>query len=219
MPRPHLLAGRIFGRLTVLDKYEARGAVRFWLCHCECGNEKFIATASLTKGKAKACGCRQFAGNHRTHGMTKTRIFGVWKGMKTRCTNPNATGYKNYGGRGIKVCERWMESFENFYADMGATYQDELTIERSDNNGNYEPGNCYWAAMLEQGSNSRKNVIIDTPQGSMHVAEAARISGIDLSTLYHRATNKWPVDRIFEPPKDMNNGKPTKRHKPKETTP
>ena len=200
MPNPHQLAGKIFGRLTVLDKYEARNKIRFWLCRCECGNEKFIATASLTKGKTTACGCRQFAGNHQTHGMTGTRIHGIWKGIKGRCNNPSASYYENYGGRGIKVCERWMESFENFLADMGPTYQNDLTIERRDNNGDYEPDNCCWADRMEQGRNSRKVVLIDTPKGRMHLSEAARSFGLSITGLHRRIKLGWPKDHWFDPP-------------------
>lgn len=204
----HRLAGKVFGRLTVLDKYEVRKNIRYWLCRCECSNEKFIATASLVKGRTTACGCRQFIGGNIRHGMTGTRIHNIWKGIKTRCNNPNATYYENYGGRGVKVCDRWMESFENFYEDMKEDYADDLTIEREDNDGNYEKDNCYWATRLEQGSNSRKNVVIDTPLGPMHIAEVARAFDANLASLYRMVRKGIPLDEIF-----------TKRHKPKETTP
>lgn len=196
----HQLAGKRFGLLTVLDRHEARNNVRYWLCRCDCGNEKFIATASLMKGATTACGCRQFGGWHRTHGMTHTRIFRIWKGMKTRCTNPNATGYHNYGGRGVKVCPEWMASFEAFYADMAATYQDHLTIERKNYDLGYEPGNCIWITKSEQGRNSRKLVIIDTPKGPMHLSEAARAFEISLSSLWRRVNRGWPAERLFDPP-------------------
>jgi len=117
--------------------------------------------------------------------------------MKKRCANPKATGYSMYGGRGIVVCERW-QRFEEFFADMGDAYRDDLSIDRIDNNGNYEPSNCRWATDAEQNRN-RNFPKIQTPKGEMTIREASEMFGIDLKTLRHRVWRGLPPERLFKP--------------------
>ena len=157
MPPRKFKNGQVFGRLTLTKAYaELRG--RFW-CHelkCECGNITTVHGSSLTSGATKSCGCfnaEQRFGRNKTHGKTHSLAYISWAGMIQRCTNPKATKVKRYSARGIKVCDRWLNSFENFYADMGDRPSTKYSLDRIDNDGNYEPTNCRWATAVEQGRN------------------------------------------------------------------
>jgi hypothetical protein len=150
------LTGEKFGRLTVLA-WHPSGIWRsrsqpMWLCRCRCGIERVVLGHHLRAGKTRSCGC--FARERSTtHGLSRTHVYRVWQGMKERCLNRRHRSYFNYGGRGIKVCERWL-IFENFYADMGDPPPG-LSLDRINNNGNYEPNNCRWATQAQQLANRR----------------------------------------------------------------
>lgn len=150
------ITGKKFNMLTAVrfvctmpDRHSA------WEFLCDCGNTTVIPANRVTIGKTKSCGCQKHAGNCRTHGMSRTNTYESWLGMRSRCGDPSDKSYSNYGGRGISVCERW-SLFENFLADMGACPKG-LSIERLDNNGDYEPCNCIWADSVTQ-SRNRRNV-------------------------------------------------------------
>lgn len=194
------LAGQRFGRLTAISKGSKNASGKFlWLCICDCGNERLIPTGNLQSGNSRSCGCLRDELHEervRTHGMTRSRIHNVWTHMWQRTTNPRDRSYLNYGGRGIKVCEQW-RTFEGFYADMGPTYADGLTIDRIDNDGNYEPGNCRWITKAEQNRNRRSNVWIEFRGRRLCRAEWAEMLGIHPETLNWRLSSGWSVERAL----------------------
>lgn len=152
------LVGAKFGRWTVLSRSENAGSKIMWLCRCSCGAQKAVRAGSLTRGRSTSCGCwqRELATkSSTTHNGSSTPEFMVWKSMLGRCSNPNCKDWKNYGGRGIFVCDRWRAGFQNFLDDMGRRPSNEFSIDRVDVNGNYEPGNCRWATAKEQVDNRR----------------------------------------------------------------
>lgn len=162
------LAGQIFGRLVVLEFAYIKNKRTNWLCRCSCSVEKIIAADRLKRGKTRSCGCLRLEVIKKIntkHGMRKTRFYKIWSDMIQRCTNPNNPRYKDYGGRGITVCKRWLESFENFYTDNYSSYLESIIINGEKNttadrypnvNGNYEPSNFKWATWEEQSHGTRK---------------------------------------------------------------
>lgn len=154
------LTGRKFGRLRVIArKHKTPLGHYFWECECDCGAIVVKRGASLQSGNTLSCGClrkEKTGAKNRSHEQSGTLVYRVWRSMKYRCSNPRAKDYPDYGGRGIKVCERWLNSFENFLADLGPRPTPQHSIERLDNDGNYEPGNCVWATKQEQNRNRRK---------------------------------------------------------------
>lgn len=160
------LKSKRFGRLIVVKQTGRNKNGKLWLCRCDCGKEKEVPTKYLTSGDTKSCGCyrkeceiknlSQFWGKIKTHGLSKTRIYQTWADMKDRCNNPNNNAYDSYGGRGIRVCDEWIIDFMNFYNwAMKNGYNDTLTIDRINVNGNYEPKNCRWVSWKIQGNNRR----------------------------------------------------------------
>jgi hypothetical protein len=149
------LTGKRFGRLVVLALHAEKS--RFgWVCRCDCGGERIVRGSDLIRGMSKSCNClrkEMFAKRSTKHGLCRSRAYQSWKGMKARCFNPRDRAYPDYGGRGITVCERWL-IFENFYADMGERPPG-MSLDRINNDGNYEPGNCRWATVAEQLANRR----------------------------------------------------------------
>lgn len=155
------ITGQRFGKLKVLNfAYKEKG-VYYWLCQCDCGKEKIISRNHLQSLHTKSCGClqKEKARNfHLIHNMANSRIYHIWRDIKDRCLNMKKQNYKYYGGRGIRVCEEWKNDFMNFYNwAMANGYNDKLTIDRRNNDGNYEPNNCRWTTKQEQANNTRRN--------------------------------------------------------------
>lgn len=196
------LTGKKFGMLTAIKRVEdkiyssGRHSV-MWLCKCECGNEKIIARGALVKGETKSCGCLK----GENHKMSNTRIYEIWQGMIRRCNNPQRNEYKNYGGRGIKVCDEWEKSFIAF-RDWALTngYSDTLTIERKDVNGNYEPENCIWATKKEQANNRRDNKFLTYNGKTQTISQWAKELNIHENTLRDRIQKGWSEKEIFSKP-------------------
>lgn len=188
------ITGQRFGRLTVIG-FDKQDEFRqyMWLCKCDCGNVVSIRGYSLRSGNTQSCGCIQKETNlklRQTHGMTKTRIYNIWQSMKQRCSTPSVSCYKYYGGRGISVCDEW-QSFEPFYQwAISNGYADNLTIDRIDVNGNYEPINCRWITIQEQQRNKRGNHHITFNGETKTLQEWADGLGIHHVTLLERL-NRW----------------------------
>lgn len=197
------LAGQRFGRWTVLeeDGRDERGRV-LWRCRCDCGTERAVKGWRLREGTNRSCGClrretsAELGRKTATHGMSQTRIYNIWQSMLRRTTNPGDSAYPYYGGRGIKVCDRW-RSLENFLTDMGPTYADDLSIDRVDVNGDYEPGNCRWATDVEQGRNKRNSAWIEFRGHRLCEAEWAERLGINPKTLTSRLRYGWSIERAL----------------------
>jgi hypothetical protein len=151
--------GNSYGRLAVLEFAGTQSGKATFLCKCECGTEKVVAGGNLRSGGTQSCGCRQKTSRlqhgHTAHSVT-TRTYQSWESMKARCSNPNRKEYIHYGGRGITVCERWRNSFENFLADMGERPEGKELDRYPNNDGDYEPGNCKWSTRKEQQNNRRE---------------------------------------------------------------
>ncbi len=190
------LTGQRFGRLTVLKRAENKGRFTRWLCLCDCGKTTISHSANLRGGQAFSCGCyrydrvRQACKKHNGKG---TRLYRIWKNMRSRCRNKSVTQYKDYGGRGISVCEEWNDykAFQQWALLNG--YQDNLSIDRIDVNGNYTPENCKWSTAKEQCRNKRSNHFV---RGKTLI-EWAEITGIKYQTLVGRANKGFSESEIF----------------------
>jgi hypothetical protein len=198
------LTGLVFGKLTVVEKAPNRpDGLPAWRCLCECGNEKDIRQQSLESGDTQSCGC--LCTGAIKHGMCYTKVYKAWSSMKHRCFNPDSKHYHNYGGRGIKVCDRWLESFENFYEDMGEPPSAKHSLERLDVNGNYEPNNCTWATVLEQARNRRDNIRIEYGGELLVLSEVyKRLDYIHptviLPVFSDRIYKKWSIEKASKTP-------------------
>lgn len=212
MSRRKDLKGQTFGYLEVLydfDKFINGHKIHY--CHCKCSNcgkEKDIYSSSLTTGSTKSCGCYNIEHNrelHTKHGISRHPLSGLWRDIKKRCFNPNCKAYKNYGGRGVVMCDRWKDSLETFYNDLIDSYNEHIekydklntTIDRIDVNGNYEPNNVRWATRKEQNNNRRNNHFI-TYNGETHtIAEWSDITGIEGRKISGRLSRNWDIAKAL----------------------
>lgn len=195
------IIGKKFGRLTVIkfSHIDKNKKHRYFICKCNCGNTKTICSYRLKYGYTKSCGClRKELGKNMltTHGMSKIKEYQTWVGIKARCINKKEPAYMNYGGRGIKICDRWKNSFENFYEDMGERPK-RKSLDRIDNNGNYCKENCRWATRKEQQRNTRTNIMITYKGKTFCAKEWAEKLNIKYPTLYYRIKSGWNIERAF----------------------
>lgn len=195
------LCHKVFGDLLPLIRVDNRRNIVRWLCWCYCGNLKIVDATKLKSGHTKSCGCYRKK-IRKTHGEAEDRSeeYGIWAAMLRRCNAPAACGYEDYGGRGIKVCERW-SSYENFLSDMGRKPSSDYSIERINNNSNYEPENCKWATRREQGRNKRSNVWIEYKGRRMVLTDWCNeiniSSGVIPSWIKKGKSIEWIFDRIL----------------------
>lgn len=194
-----------FGRLIVSRELsKKRGKELLWECVCDCGGTKITTAASLKGGYAKSCDCIKrevLAKRNSKHGMSKSRIYEIWMGVIKRCTNQNCMGYKYYGGRGIKVCDRWM-SFINFYNDTINGYSDELSLDRFPNtNGDYEPTNFRWATYEQQANNKTDTHLIEHNGKALTVSQWAKEVGVPYRRLLGRISKGWDIGVALSLPK------------------
>lgn len=197
MERRKDITGQRFGRLVAVRRVEnAKSRNARWLCKCDCGNEKIVYISSLRSGDTISCGCYAIEVNsqvHKKHGGYGTRLHHIWTTMKARCFNENNKAYKNYGGRGITVCDGWKNDFAAFRDwAMANGYREDLTLDRIDVNGPYSPENCRWATPKEQGNNRRNNRIITYNGKSQTMAEWADELGTTKDVIYRRLWRGWP---------------------------
>lgn len=191
------ITGHRFTRWHVEGMWDGDEKRSHWRCRCDCGTIRRVNGLNLRQGKTLSCGCLCVERTTK-HGMVDHEAYSSWKAMRNRCRNPSHWEYPNYGGRGILVCERWAD-FTVFWHDMGPSWKPNMSIDRIDGNGNYEPSNCRWATSKEQGRNRRDNVMINTPNGKMTISEASETFGIKRVTLDHRVRAGLPMDKLFLP--------------------
>lgn len=198
------LTGQVFWNMTVLEYCGTNKRHRsLWRCKCKCGNEKVVVGSELKRGKTKSCGCM----NETINGLYKSRLYRIHHMMKCRCYTESTTAYPIYGGRGIKICDEWLgkNGFMNFYKwAMKNGYEDNLSIDRIDVNGNYEPDNCRWATHKEQSNNTRSNHIIEFNGESLTVIQWARRLGLNHNTLYKRLRKGWTIEEALNKPVNKN---------------
>lgn len=200
------LKGKVFGRLHVIRFLSISKRNAYWYCFCSCGKTCIKQGTRLTAGKTTSCGCRQEELRRngsigRKHGMYGTSEYSTYRNMLTRCYNNKSKSYKHYGGRGIKVCRRWRNSFENFYADMGDKPGAGYSIERIDNNKGYSPDNCKWATKKEQAQNKRSVVKISVNGETHTIPEWAKIIGADYRLIHARIYKLgWSKEKAVSTP-------------------
>jgi len=193
--------GQRYDRLVVIERLPAKSKTDTnarWFCRCDCGRGTVAYGQDLARGKVKSCGCLN-AERIMQHGMSHTHVYHVWQAMLQRCENPNAQSYANYGARGISVCPAW-HNFEAFFADMG-NRPTGYSLERENNDGNYEPENCRWATTVEQANNNRRNRIIVINGQSRTFAQWAKYAGLKWYTLRQRLdVCGWDIERALTEP-------------------
>ena len=194
------MVGQKYEKLTVLSQVGVnKSGEKMYECLCECGNKKIIRGNSMRRGLTTSCGCyrsKYISSKNKVHENCGTPTYKSWTAMKSRCLNPNTTAYQNYGGRGIKICDEWM-NFENFLKDMGEKPKGK-TLDRIDFNGNYEPSNCRWASIQEQNRNTRQNVMITYNGETLCMKEWAERLSIPYPKLQHRIRSGWDIKRALE---------------------
>lgn len=198
--RRKVQVGEVYGRLKI-TKFCGRNKYGnlIWDCICTCGIRCSVSSSNLLSGSNVSCGCHKAELTRKrnlTHGLSHLPEYSVWLGMKARCNNPNNADWKSYGGRGIKLVDRW-NSFDVFYSDMGPIPSSKYTIERIDNNKNYSPNNCIWATRKTQARNKRNIPLYEYDGKTLCVAEWAEIVGLHPETLRSRIKKGWSIEKAL----------------------
>lgn len=201
------LIGNKYNKLSVIEFVgRDKSGTSLWKCICECGGIRITNSAELRSLRAKSCGCL-FKKNRGIikHGETnKSKEYSSWAHMKRRCYNHNNKFYNSYGARGIIVCERWINSFQNFLIDMGRAPSINHTLDRINVNGNYEPTNCRWATTKEQARNKRTSILITIEGVTKNVKDWCIHYGVGTSTVSYRLKKGYPVDKLFKKCRNLN---------------
>lgn len=198
------MIGKKFGRWTVVcipPNQNIKPSKRKATCLCDCGTTRDVRVDGLLNGRSSSCGCFQreeLVRRSSVHGMYQTSEYEAWRSMRQRISNSKRKGYDNYGGRGIKICDRWLESFENFYEDMGPKPSKSHSVEREDVNGNYEPSNCKWATWKEQANNKRDTSFLTVGPFRMRVNEWSEVMNVEYNTILTRLRRGWTPHRAVK---------------------
>ncbi|HGK4675228.1 TPA: hypothetical protein ACJ2WV_004529 [Kluyvera georgiana] len=197
-------SGQKFNRLTVVDPCVRKNGDIYHFCRCECGVERLFLARNIESGKSKSCGClsREMAKERATHGLSKSPVYMTWSRMCRRCDNKKVARYKNYGGRGIKVCERW-KNFESFYKDMGDIPGPDFSIGRIDNDKDYCPENCRWETAEQQQNNTSRTIWIEHDGLRMSLTQWAKKLNQPYSLLKNRHAAGWSTEEILSDRKDQ----------------
>ena len=200
------LTGKKFGKLEVIGVHDTGSRKTYYVCQCDCGNIKVVRADALISGATKSCGCIKkehdkinLTANHK-HKMSGTRIYETWQDMKRRCYNKQNARYDRYGGRGITVCDEWLNNFQSFYDwAISNGYSDDLTIDRIDNDGNYEPSNCRWSTAKEQCNNRGSNINITIGNATKSLMCWCEIFNVDTKRTMARYSRDGfiSIDRLF----------------------
>ena len=200
------LTGKKFGKLEVIGVHDTGSRKTYYVCQCDCGNINVVRADALISGATKSCGCIKkeqdkinLSANHK-HKMSGTRIYETWQDMKRRCYNKQNARYDRYGGRGITVCDEWLNNFQSFYDwAISNGYSDDLTIDRIDNDGNYEPSNCRWSTAKEQCNNRGSNINITIGNATKSLMRWCEIFNVDYKKVYARYKRNGyeGIDRLF----------------------
>lgn len=213
MPKILNLTGQQFGRLVAVKISHRKGHMTYWCCRCICGKDTVVSIGHLRNGHTQSCGClhkERLDAANLTHGHTakgaRSPEFGTWVNIVTRCHNPNNGSYKDYGGRGVFVCDEWRESFETFFADMGKKPTPDHSLGRKNNDGPYCKSNCRWETKRQQGQNTRRTHNITFNGETLCMAEWCRKTGLTAFCINYRINHGWPLEKVFSTP-----GKPKKQ--------
>lgn len=198
--------GEKYNSLVVLGEAAKRGEKRYVKCLCDCGGETIVRLTHIRSGQIKTCGCGR--SHRKTHGMSRSPEFKSWLHMKERCHKEDNPQYHNYGGRGVEVCSEWRDDFQAFYDHIGPKPSPELTVDRVDNDGNYEPGNVRWASRQQQCRNFRCNTLLTYDGRTQCIVEWAEELGVNRGTLQTRLQRGWSTERALTQP----TGKHRRKH-------
>lgn len=199
------LIGQVFGSLEVIERFPHKSKEIYWNCKCKCGTIKAIRGSHLKDGSTNSCGCEKFNTNIKrltTHSQSYTRLYHIWVNIKYRCYNQHCNHYFRYGGRGISVCKEWIESYEIFELwSLENGYTDILSLDRINNDGNYDPNNCRWATAREQGNNKSNNQYYEYDGLKLTLPEWANRYKINYGTLYKRIKeHNYSIEKALTTP-------------------